>query len=89
MSGELNFVETVNRHTNKKKIEGLTVGEYFLLNIIEMLPIRSTTLTSPAGDLKTPHGIGVHPSTNCRRSFPSFWLSSDPESGAFASRMLM
>ena len=34
VSDELNFVETVNKHTNKKKIEGLTVGEYLLLNII-------------------------------------------------------
>lgn len=31
---ELNFVETVNKHTDKKRIEGLTVGEYLLLNII-------------------------------------------------------
>jgi len=31
---ELNFVEIVNRHTHKKKIVGLTVGEYLLLNII-------------------------------------------------------
>ena len=34
VSDELNFVETVNKHTNKKTIEGLTVGEYLLLNII-------------------------------------------------------
>lgn len=34
ISEELGFIETVNRHTNKKKIEGLTVGEYLLLNII-------------------------------------------------------
>ncbi|MEA1998445.1 MAG: IS1634 family transposase, partial [Euryarchaeota archaeon] len=34
VSDELNFVEIVNKHTNKKKIEGLTVGEYLLLNII-------------------------------------------------------
>ncbi|MBW2976924.1 IS1634 family transposase [Candidatus Woesearchaeota archaeon] len=34
ISNELNFIETVNKHTNKKKIEGLTVGEYLLLNII-------------------------------------------------------
>ena len=34
VSDELNFVETVNKHTDKKKIEGLTVGEYLLLNII-------------------------------------------------------
>ncbi len=34
VSDELNFVETVNKHTNKKKIEGLTVDEYLLLNII-------------------------------------------------------
>ena len=34
ISDELNFVETVNKHTNKKKIEGITVGEYLLLNII-------------------------------------------------------
>ena len=31
---ELNFIETVNKHTNKMEIEGLTVGEYLLLNII-------------------------------------------------------
>jgi len=34
ISDELNFIETVNNHTNKKQIEGLTVGEYLLLNII-------------------------------------------------------
>ncbi len=34
VSEELNFIETVNKHTNKKKVEGLTVGEYLLLNII-------------------------------------------------------
>jgi transposase len=34
IADELNFVETVNKHTNKKGIEGLTVGEYLLLNII-------------------------------------------------------
>jgi transposase len=34
ISDELNFIETVNKHTDKKKIEGLTVGEYLLLNII-------------------------------------------------------
>ena len=34
VSEELNFIETVNKHTNKKEIEGLTVGEYLLLNII-------------------------------------------------------
>jgi hypothetical protein len=34
ISDDLNFIETVNKHTNKKKIEGLTVGEYLLLNII-------------------------------------------------------
>ncbi|MDW7728362.1 MAG: IS1634 family transposase, partial [Candidatus Methanoperedens sp.] len=33
ISEELNFIETVNKHTDKKKIEGLTVGEYLLLNI--------------------------------------------------------
>ncbi len=31
---ELKFVDTVNRHTDKKSIEGLTVGEYLLLDII-------------------------------------------------------
>ena len=31
---ELNFVEIVNKHTSKKKIEGLTVGEYMLLIIL-------------------------------------------------------
>ena len=34
ISDDLNFIETVNNNTNKKKIEGLTVGEYLLLNII-------------------------------------------------------
>lgn len=34
ISDGLNFIETVNKHTNKEKIEGLTVGEYLLLNII-------------------------------------------------------
>lgn len=34
ISDELNFVEAVNKHTNKKKTFGLTVGEYLLLNII-------------------------------------------------------
>jgi transposase len=34
ISEELNFIDIVNRHTNKKKMEGLTVGEYLLLNII-------------------------------------------------------
>lgn len=34
ISDELNFIDIVNKHTNKKKIEGLTVGEYLLLNII-------------------------------------------------------
>ena len=34
IADELNFIETVNKHTNKKEIEGLTVGEYLLLNII-------------------------------------------------------
>jgi len=34
ISEELNFVDIVNRHTNKKKMAGLTVGEYLLLNII-------------------------------------------------------
>jgi len=33
ISDELNFVKTVNKHTNKKTF-GLTVGEYLLLNII-------------------------------------------------------
>lgn len=31
---ELNFIEIVNKHTDKKRIKGLTVGEYLLLNII-------------------------------------------------------
>ena len=31
---DLDFVEIVNKHTSKKKIEGLTVGEYMLLVII-------------------------------------------------------
>ena len=34
ISDELNFIDIVNKHTNKKKIEGLSVGEYLLLNII-------------------------------------------------------
>jgi transposase len=34
IADELNFVRIVNKHTNKKKIVGLTVGEYLLLNII-------------------------------------------------------
>lgn len=34
VADELNFIDIVNQHTNKKKIEGLTVGEYLLLNII-------------------------------------------------------
>jgi transposase len=34
ISDELNFIDIVNKHTNKKQIEGLTVGEYLLLNII-------------------------------------------------------
>jgi transposase len=34
ISDELNFVEIVNEHADKKRIEGLTVGEYLLLNII-------------------------------------------------------
>ena len=31
---ELNFVNIVNKHTNKKKMDGLTVGEYLLLIIL-------------------------------------------------------
>ena len=34
ISEELNFINIVNQHTNKKRMEGLTVGEYLLLNII-------------------------------------------------------
>jgi len=34
ISDELNFIDIVNKHTNKKQIEGLTVGQYLLLNII-------------------------------------------------------
>ena len=34
VSEELNFVESVNRNTSKKKIEGLSVGEYMLLIIL-------------------------------------------------------
>ena len=34
ISDELNFIDIVNKHTNKRQIEGLTVGEYLLLNII-------------------------------------------------------
>jgi len=34
MNEELNFVDIVNKHTNKKLVEGLTVGEYLLLDII-------------------------------------------------------
>ncbi len=31
---ELKFVDIINKHTDKKSIEGLTVGEYLLLDII-------------------------------------------------------
>jgi len=34
ISDELNFIDIVNKHTDKRKIEDLTVGEYLLLNII-------------------------------------------------------
>jgi transposase len=34
INDELKFVDIVNRHTDKKSIEGLTVGEYLLLDII-------------------------------------------------------
>jgi len=34
ISDELNFIDIVNKHTNKKQIEGLTIGQYLLLNII-------------------------------------------------------
>ena len=34
ISDELNFIDIVDRHTSKKQIEGLTVGQYLLLNII-------------------------------------------------------
>jgi len=34
ISDELNFIDIINKHTSKKKIEGLSVGEYLLLNII-------------------------------------------------------
>ena len=34
ISDELDFIDIVNKHTNKKQIEGLTVGQYLLLNII-------------------------------------------------------
>src|SRR4030042_1558347 len=34
ISEELEFIEIVNRHTDKKSIAGLTVGEYLLLDII-------------------------------------------------------
>jgi hypothetical protein len=34
ISEELNFIEIVNKHTDKKSIAGLTVGEYLLLDII-------------------------------------------------------
>ena len=34
ISEELNFIEIVNKHTEKKSIAGLTVGEYLLLDII-------------------------------------------------------
>lgn len=34
ISDELNFIDIVNKHTNKKQIEGMTVGEYLLLNVI-------------------------------------------------------
>ncbi len=31
---ELNFIEIINRHTIKKKMDGLSVGEYLLLLIL-------------------------------------------------------
>lgn len=34
ISEELKFIEIVNKHTDKKSIAGLTVGEYLLLDII-------------------------------------------------------
>ncbi len=34
ISEEIKFVEIVNKHADKKSIEGLTVGEYLLLDII-------------------------------------------------------
>jgi transposase len=34
IANDLDFVNIVNKHTDKKEIEGLTVGEYLLLNII-------------------------------------------------------
>jgi len=30
----MNFIEIVNRHTIKKKMDGLSVGEYLLLLIL-------------------------------------------------------
>ena len=34
VSQELNFIDIVNKHTKKKKIKGLTVGQYILLLIL-------------------------------------------------------
>lgn len=34
ISEELNFIEIINKHTTKKQIDGLTVGEYLLLIIL-------------------------------------------------------
>lgn len=37
ISTELDFVDTVNKHTTKKAIDGLTVGEYMLLIVLNRL----------------------------------------------------
>ena len=34
MNEELEFVDIVNKHTTKKSIDGLSVGEYLLLDIM-------------------------------------------------------
>ncbi len=45
ISEELKFIEIVNKHTDKKSIAGLTVGEYLLLDIIG----KSSSISSENG----------------------------------------
>jgi transposase len=45
ISEELNFIEIVNKHTDKKSMAGLTVGEYLLLDIIG----KSSNISSENG----------------------------------------
>jgi len=45
ISEELKFIEIVNKHTDKKSIAGLTVGEYLLLDIIG----KSSNISSENG----------------------------------------